>query len=64
MPEDRPSFRRIAVSRLHLPDGRALSRQVVELLDGCPVRYYPLAGELPFTEWLGGDYWFTDVDVK
>ena len=48
--------RRIAVSRLHLPDGTVLSNQVIELSDGNPQRHYPLNHELPATEWLGGDY--------
>lgn len=52
----KPQLRRIAVSRLHMPGGRILYNQVVELADSCPVRYYPLTDELPATEWLGGDY--------
>ena len=48
--------RRIAVSRLHLPDGTLLNNQVIELSDGIPQRHYPLVHELPATEWLGGDY--------
>ena len=49
-------IRRIAVSRLHLPDGTILHNQVIELCDGQPQRYYPLVQELPATEWLGGDF--------
>lgn len=48
--------RRIAVSRLHLPDGTLLNNQVIELSDGIPQRHYPLVHELHATEWLGGDY--------
>lgn len=50
------SLRRVAVSRLHLPDGRVLYNQVVELDGDVFVRHYPLTEELPFTEWKGGDY--------
>ena len=49
-------MRRIAVSRLHLPNGTILHNQVIELCDGQPQRYYPLVQELPATEWLGGDF--------
>lgn len=56
LPDDRPQLRRIAVSRLHLPDGRVLRNQVIELEGGTPVRHYPLLEELPATEWLGGDF--------
>ncbi len=50
--------RRIAVSRLHLPEGTVLKNQVLEFAaDGKTVsKYYPLTEELPFTEWRGGDY--------
>lgn len=56
LPDDRPQHRRIAVSRLHLPDGRVLRNQVIELEGSVPVRHYPLLEELPATEWLGGDF--------
>lgn len=51
--------RRFAVSRLHLPDGRVLKNEVIEVTpsaDGPRFRHYPLVGEQAFTEWLGGDY--------
>lgn len=53
---------RIAVSRLHLPDGQVLKNQVVEMLqadDGQALQttYYPLREELPFTEWHDMDYY-------
>lgn len=48
--------RRIAVNRLHLADGRVLYNQVIEFSDNKPLRFYPLTEELPFTEWVGGDY--------
>lgn len=57
------SLRRVAVSRLHLPDGRVLYNQVVELDGDVFVRHYPLTEELPFTEWRGGDY-FLPVDKR
>lgn len=64
MTEHQPSLRRIAISRLHLPDGSILLRQVVEIIDGCPVRYFPLTDEIPFTEWLGGDYVWAEHEEK
>lgn len=57
--------RRIAVSRLHLPNGKILPNQVIELSDGHPQRYYSLTQELPATEWLGGDYeWPSPVKTQ
>ncbi len=53
-------FRRFAVSRLHLPDGRVLSNQVIETMDEKVVRYYPLTEELPFTEWHPIDYYIKE----
>ena len=50
--------RRIAVSRLHLPDGHVLHNQVIEMEDGIPVKFHDLLKEEPFTEWLGGDYYW------
>ncbi len=52
--------RRIAVSRLHLPDGRICRHQVLEFAENSdiPIRYYPLEGEPAFTEWRGGDYYW------
>lgn len=49
-------FRRIAVSRLHLPDGTVRYNQVIELENGKVVSFYALTEELPYTEWLGGDF--------
>ena len=51
---------RFAVHRLHLPDGRVLPLQVVETDGKRPLRYHPLTAEEPFTQWLGGDFYFTD----
>lgn len=52
MPE--PHLRRIAANTIILPDGTQLHNHVVELLSGRLVNVYPLEGELPLTEWLGG----------
>ena len=49
-------FRRIAVSRLYLPDGTVRYNQVIELENGKVVSFYALTEELPYTEWLGGDF--------
>lgn len=51
-------IRRIAVSRLHLPDGSILHNQVIESIDGHPIRHFPLREELPHTIWAGGDYYW------
>ncbi|MBR1838812.1 MAG: hypothetical protein IJ786_04565 [Bacteroidaceae bacterium] len=48
---------RIAVLRLHLPDGTVLKRQVVEEQEGVYVRHFPLVEELPNTTWLRSDYY-------
>lgn len=48
---------RIAVSRLHLEDGRILRNQVLELEGEKVLRFYDLREELPFTEWRGGDFY-------
>lgn len=50
-------MKRIAVSRLHLPDGKVLTNQVIDTTDSGEIIYYPLTDELPFTEWHGGDYY-------
>ena len=47
------TFRRVASNYLIVGD-RRLINHVVELLDGQVVNYYPLRGEIPMTEWLGG----------
>lgn len=53
-------LRRIAVSRLHMPDGRVLHNQVIEMEDGAPHRHFPLTEELASTEWLGGDFFWKE----
>lgn len=52
--------KRFAVSRLHLPGGRVLCNQVIEVGADGRVAYYPLERELPFTEWRGGDYYLKE----
>lgn len=53
---------RIAVSRLHLEDGRVLRNQVLELEGKKVLRFYDLQEELPFTKWQGGDF-YIDRDL-
>lgn len=52
--------KKIAVSRLHLPDGRVKHNQLLVFEDGRLLRRYPLTGEEAFTTWLGGDYYLED----
>ncbi len=54
---------RIAVSRLHLPDGSILVNQVLEYDGERLLRYFPLTEELPFTQWIGGDYELKETDL-
>ena len=54
-----PTLRRVAANYLIIND-RRLINHVVELLDGQLVNYYPLQGEIPMTEWLGGTITITD----
>lgn len=56
-------FRRIAVSRLHLPDGTVRCNQVIELENGKVVSFYALTEELPYTEWLGGDFVLSEDSI-
>ena len=44
-------MKRIAVSKLKLPNGEILKNQIIEWTDDNYVSYYPLTEELPFTEW-------------
>lgn len=53
-------LRRIAVSRLHFPNGRVLYNQVVELEGEILKSHFPLTEELASTEWLGGDYFWKE----
>ena len=50
---------RIAVSRLHLPDGTILRNQILELKGDRVVDYYDLQEEIYNTIWRGGDYYIT-----
>lgn len=58
-------MRRIAVSRLHLPDGTILSNQVLEFQDNSlnPLVFYNLKEELPYTEWISGDYYLPLTEI-
>lgn len=50
--------RRIAVSRLHTPEGDMLQNQVVEFdAEGYPICHYPLTEELHSTEWYPEDFY-------
>ena len=46
-------MRRVAASRVYINE-KEFRNHVVELFDHLLVNHYPLAGELPMTEWLGG----------
>lgn len=53
--------RLIAYSRVVLPTGQTLHREVVEFAhDGHPVKHYPLLGEQPFVEWRDATYVYGD----
>lgn len=46
-------MRRVAASRVYIND-KEFRNHVVELFEHTLVNHYPLQGELPMTEWLGG----------
>lgn len=48
------SVRRCAAHQVLNPDGEVTEMGVVEIRDGVVVDSYPLHGEQPMTEWLGG----------
>ncbi len=49
--------KRICYSRVKLPSGEVLRREVVVFgEDGRPVGHFPLDGELPFVEWRDETY--------
>ncbi len=49
--------KRICYSRVKLPTGEVLRREVVVFgEDGRPVGHFPLDGELPFVEWRDETY--------
>ena len=47
-------MRRVAASRIYFNTNEFRTNYVVELIDHLVVNYYPLQGEIPMTEWLGG----------
>ena len=47
-------MRRVAASRVYINEKEFHNNHVVELLQQLVVNHYPLEGELPMTEWLGG----------
>ncbi|MCM1107737.1 MAG: hypothetical protein NC388_01645 [Clostridium sp.] len=55
-------MKRYACNLLYISPSQALRNAVVEVdADGSPVRWYPLCGEHPFTEWIGGVMFFLPV---
>lgn len=46
-------MRRVAASRVFINE-KEFRNHVVELYDHLLVNHYPLEGEIPMTEWLGG----------
>ena len=47
-------MRRVAASRVYVNEKEIHNNHVVELFEHLVVNHYPLEGELPMTEWLGG----------
>ncbi|MBR6202408.1 MAG: hypothetical protein IKQ62_05345 [Bacteroidaceae bacterium] len=47
-------MRRVAASRVFINEKEFHNNHVVELFEHLVVNHYPLEGELPMTEWLGG----------
>ena len=47
-------MRRVAASRVYINEKEFRNNHVVELFEHLVVNHYPLEGELPMTEWLGG----------
>lgn len=54
-------LRRLAVSRLHFPNGTVLFNQVLEFRQKKVIAIYALTEELPYTEWMGGDYYLLET---
>lgn len=52
---------KIAVSRLHLPDGEILHNQVIEIQNDKVVAFHSLTTEEPFVSWQGGDYYLANL---
>lgn len=54
--------KRIAVLRLHLPDGRILTNQLLDFDEaGRIISYSPLCKEVAFCEWFRGDWYFEEL---
>lgn len=53
---EKPVRSRLAVLRLHLPDGSMAKRCLVTLFADGTAAVSPLVRETPATEWLRGDY--------
>ena len=47
-------MRRVAASRVYINEKEFHNNHVVELYEHIVVNHYPLQGERPMTEWLGG----------
>ena len=47
-------MRRVAASRIYFNNKDFRTNHVVELVDHFVVNHYPLKGEIPMAEWLGG----------
>lgn len=47
-------MRRVAASRVYINEKEFRTNYVVELYNHLVVNLYPLEGEIPMTEWLGG----------
>lgn len=47
-------IRRVASNIVIDEEGRKYKNHVIELYDSHVVNLYPLKGEIPMTEWLGG----------
>ena len=57
-------MKKIAVSCLHLPDGRILNNQVIVFSNGKAVRIYPLTKEEPCTSWFGSDFFLQREELQ
>lgn len=56
-------MRRVAASRVYINKKEFHTNYVVELFDHLVVNHYPLKGELPMTEWLGGTIIIRDQEA-
>lgn len=55
-------MRRVAATRVYI-NKKEFRNHVVELFDHLLVNHYPLEGELPMTEWLGGTIIIRDKEA-